>query len=440
MSDRKRYGIVGMGHRATIFVEALVCWHKEDALLVGLCDPSQVRMDWHNERIEKEFSGESVATFREFGQMLSEAKPDAVIVCSPDHTHHEYVCRALEAGVEVFCEKPMTIDLLSTRDVLDSVKRTGKALRVLLNLRFAHLNRQIKEVVASGAIGKPKSVLYTELLDTWHGADYFRRWHRDKSKSGGLLLQKSTHHFDQVNWWIDSKPETVFAFGDLLFYGKENARLRGIEQSYDRYTGNAETLKDPFALHLDNSHELYKGLYLNAEEEDGYVRDRNVFGEGITIEDTLSVVVRYKNGTHLNYSLVAYSPYEGFRATVTGTEGHLEVEETYSPHIVQWNEEKRESKTRRAEKTDVLLRVYPMFSEPYEVDVPSGEDGHGGGDKGISKAMFAGNPTEEDLATQATHIDGAAASLMGIAANLSIETGQPVDCDGLLRLDDYRMD
>ena len=66
------------------------------------------------------------------------------------------------------------------------------------------------------------------MLDTSHGADYFRRWHREKDKSGGLLVHKSTHHFDLVNWWLASSPKTVFAMGGLRFYGRENAEGRGV--------------------------------------------------------------------------------------------------------------------------------------------------------------------------------------------------------------------
>jgi len=70
-------------------------------------------------------------------------------------------------------------------------------------------------------------ILRTEwLLDTRHGADYFRRWHRNKNNSGGLMVHKATHHFDLVNWWIDSHPVEVSAMGDLDFYGRENAEER----------------------------------------------------------------------------------------------------------------------------------------------------------------------------------------------------------------------
>ena len=94
-------------------------------------------------------------------------------------------------------------------------------------------------------IGQVTSVHFEWLLNTRHGADYFRRWHRDKRNSGGLLVHKSTHHFDLVNFWIGSHPETVFAFGDLMYYGRENAEARGVTQFYNRATGNKVAKEDP---------------------------------------------------------------------------------------------------------------------------------------------------------------------------------------------------
>lgn len=106
-------------------------------------------------------------------------------------------------------------------------------------------------------------------------ADYFRRWHRQKSNSGGLLVHKSGHHFDLVNWWLDSQPQTVAAMGKLAFYGAENGRRHGWARDYERARGSAEAQGDPFAIDLEGD-EALKGIYANAEKEDGYHRDQNV--------------------------------------------------------------------------------------------------------------------------------------------------------------------
>ena len=85
----------------------------------------------------------------------------------------------------------------------------------------------MKQALKDGVVGEVLNVDFEYLLDTKHGADYFRRWHRRKENSGGLLVHKATHHFDLVNWWIEDEPEEVMAFGSRRFYGPVRAE-RGV--------------------------------------------------------------------------------------------------------------------------------------------------------------------------------------------------------------------
>lgn len=89
------------------------------------------------------------------------------------------------------------------------------------------------------------------------------------------MVHKSGHHFDLVNWWIDSSPETVAGFGKLCFYGEEAGKKHGWAKDYERARGSEDAKKDPFAIHLE-ADDLLKKLYAEAEGEDGYHRDQNV--------------------------------------------------------------------------------------------------------------------------------------------------------------------
>ena len=79
----------------------------------------------------------------------------------------------------------------------------------------------LKETLLPGEIGQVTSVDFSWYLDTSHGADYFRRWHRLREKSGSLWVHKATHHFDLVNWWLDADPVEVSALASLNNYGKK---------------------------------------------------------------------------------------------------------------------------------------------------------------------------------------------------------------------------
>ena len=308
--------------------------------------------------------------------------------------------------------------------------RKKVSLRVTFNYRYAPAYTQFRQLVLDGAVGRPLAVDFSWMLDTSHGADYFRRWHREKENSGGLLVHKATHHFDLVNWWIDSYPTQVFALGALNFYGRENAAARGEQYTYQRYTGVPEAKTDPFALSL-TSKEALKALYLDAEAETGYIRDRNVFGEPITIEDTMAVTARYHNGVILSYCLIAYCPWEGLRVAITGTKGRIEmdIEESITHLLGDGQVASSKGPFKQAR-----MRVFPMFGQGYEVDVSVGEGGHGGADPVMLEQVFSPTPPPDPYNRAASHVDGAASVLVGIAANQAMQTGQMVCIDDLFPL------
>jgi predicted dehydrogenase len=416
-----------------MFIDAIAGTYRETTELVGLCDVSQTRMDWYNRRLAAmaEVGPRPTYLADSFDRMIADTKPDTVIVTTVDATHHLYITRAMELGCDVITEKPMTTDAAKMRAIFDVIARTGRLLRVTFNYRYAPAYTAVRRLMMEGVVGRPLCVDFSWLLDTQHGADYFRRWHRDRASSGGLLVHKATHHFDLVNWWIDSYPRDVFALAGLSFYGRANAEARGESYPYARYTGNEAARHDPFALFLDRSAAL-RGLYLEAEAESGYVRDRNVFGESITIDDTMTVTARYRNGALLSYCLVAYAPWEGLRVAVTGDRGRLQMDIVENvTHLMQDAERAKASKG--AFKA-ARIAVHPMFGAAYEVEIPPGEGGHGGADPVMLEQLFSPSPTPDPYHRAASHVDGAASLLVGLAANESICTERLVHVDDLFRL------
>ncbi|HRA66782.1 MAG TPA: Gfo/Idh/MocA family oxidoreductase [Caldilinea sp.] len=435
MNQRKRYAIVGTGGRAGLYIEALTTTYAAVGELVALCDLSQTRMAWYNTQLAARLDLAPLPTYPAdaFERMIQETRPDTVIVATMDSTHHDYITRAMTLGCDVITEKPMTTDLAKLRAIFAAIDATGRSLRVTFNYRYAPAYTRLRELIMAGVVGRPLLVDFSWLLDTSHGADYFRRWHREKANSGGLLVHKATHHFDLVNWWIGSYPRSVFALGSLSFYGKENAAARGEEYAYHRYTNEPAAAQDPFALSL-TSQDALKGLYLDAEAETGYLRDRNVFGEPITIEDTMTVTARYANGALLSYCLVAYSPWEGLRVAITGDKGRVEMDiEESITHLLGEGEAKDAAASKGPFK-QARIRVFPMFGQPYEVDVPAGDGGHGGADPVMLAQIFLPDPPPDPFGRAASHIDGAASVLVGIAANEAMRTGRLVQIDELFRL------
>ncbi|MBQ2719407.1 MAG: Gfo/Idh/MocA family oxidoreductase [Clostridia bacterium] len=431
---KKRFAQVGIGGRARMYYQAIAKTYNETSELVAFCDINRTRMEYANEILEgEELNYHAVPMYGadEFEKMILETKPDTVIVTSIDRTHHRYIIKAMEMGCDVISEKPMTMDANKCQEILDAIDRTGKSLRVTFNYRYAPHNTKLRELIMNDTIGKVTQIHFEWLLNTSHGADYFRRWHRDKRNSGGLLVHKATHHFDLVNFWLGSYPTRVFALGDLKFYGRENAEERGVTKFYSRVYGQENALGDPFALKMEGNNYLTR-LYLNAEKDDGYLRDQSVFGDNISIEDTMNVLVQYKSGAQMSYSLNAYSPWEGFRVCMTGTKGRIEMEVIEAVYINAGGASNKEGVVRGKKIT-----VYPMFGEAYEVPIQEGVGGHGGGDTVLLNDIF-GVPEEDPFKRAASHVDGAMSILTGIAGNESIATGMPVDVLTLVDLPGYK--
>lgn len=405
-----------------MFAESLLSTYKATSLLAAICDTNSRRMDYHNRVYRKKFGAGTVPAYApgDFETMIKREKPHTVIVTTPDRLHDEYIVRAMKAGCDVITEKPMTTDEKKCHTILETVAQTERSLRVTFNYRYAPSRSKVKELLMAGTIGEVKSVHFEWLLNTKHGADYFRRWHRDKRNSGGLMVHKSTHHFDLVNWWLDSEPELVFGLGSLAFYGKVNGERMGNYRPYARSTGQPAAKGDPFALDLRDGRGL-QGLYWEAEKEDGYLRDQNVFGDGISIEDTMNLVVGYKSGAQLSYTLTAYSPWEGFRIAFNGTKGRIELDEMENSYISAGTSHIGDglSESQR-------LTVFPHWKKPYHVEIPKGEGGHGGGDLLLLEDLFGTGRTEDPLGRAAGHWDGAMSILTGIAANRSFACGRSV--------------
>ena len=314
----------------------------------------------------------------------------------------------------------MTTDEHKCQRILDTQKNTGRHCRITFNYRYAPPRTQDKDLLMSGVVGNIVSVDFHWLLDTSHGADYFRRWHRNKSNSGGLMVHKATHHFDLVNWWLSTVPETVYATGTRNFYRPETAERYGLTNRRERCFECLEAQKCPYYLDL-RAYPKLKRQYLDQEQYDGYFRDRCVFSADIDIEDTMHVIVNYRSGAMLSYSLHAFMPWEGYIVSFNGSTGRLEhicQESTYFSGDGSVPGELMLEGTK--------IKIYPHFQSGYEVKVWQSTGGHGGGDPILLDDLFAPNASDDKYMRSADHRAGAWSILTGIAANHSIASGLPV--------------
>ena len=435
VSSRRRYVAVGLGNRVRMYLDAMTGDHRDDAELVGLIEPNAGRLAVYLGWLAE--AGLDVSQLPtggpdELERLIEQTRADAVIITAPDYTHAELTVRALNAGADVVVEKPLTIDPEGTRRIAEAAEQSGRQVVVTHNYRYSPRNSALKEQILSGAIGTPLSVTFEWVLDTSHGADYFRRWHRDKTNSGGLLVHKAAHHFDLINWLLADAPVQVYARGGVRFYGSENAAARGMPARAERGTHDGE--RSPWEMDLRHDERL-KALYLDNESYDGYRRDQDVFGPGVTTEDNLAVIVDYARGATLSYALNAHSPWEGYRIAVNGDQGRAELEVIERAavlvdadgNIVVDPSAQPESAARSGGQR---LTVQRHWESAQEIKIEEGTGGHGGGDALLLADVFRG-PGEDWLERPSDWLDGIRAIAVGMAGNESLRTGLPVKISDL---------
>jgi len=443
VTSQRRYVVVGTGHRVRMYLDAISGVHRRDAELVGLVEPNPGRLAVHLHRLaEAGLDPEPIVTGppEELESIIAITGADRVIITTPDFTHAGLIVRALEAGADVVVEKPLTIDPAGTRAIAEAVSRTGRQVVVTHNYRYSPRNSGLKELIKNGSIGTPLSVTFEWVLDTAHGADYFRRWHRDKINSGGLLIHKASHHFDLINWLLDTAPTQVYARGGVRFYGAENAAARGLPPRAER--GTHDGPHTPWELDLREDPWL-SALYLENESYDGYRRDQDVFGPGVTTEDNLAVIVDYQSGATLSYSLNAHSPWEGYRIYVNGTEGRAELE-VIERAAVLTDDEGKIVVDPSAQPSDVRsggerLTLQRHWEAAQEIKIEEGEGGHGGGDALLLADVFVNSggsggypsrdkhsPGDDWLERPSNWVDGVRSIAVGMAGNESLRSGLPV--------------
>jgi predicted dehydrogenase len=415
-----KVAMVGTGVRGTFFWgKRIVDQYPTLIDYVGLCDINPGRVEYARTAM-----GVTCPVFTDFTEMITTTKPDLVIVTTVDATHDQYIIQGLKMGCDVLTEKPMTTDEKKCRAILEAERKSKNKVIVGFNYRWDPYMTYIKKLLSEGAIGEVTSVDFNWMLNTSHGASYFRRWHGLKECSGSLWCHKATHHFDLLNWWLDSDPAQVFAYGALEHYGSAG-KIRG------KNCRSCEHKKEcKFYWDIAKDKECVN-LYCNNEKYDGYIRDACLFRPEINIYDKMSAQIKYANNVVVNYSLTTYSPYEGWKIAFNGKDGRIEAwrdipfiedkaVDQESLHALEMKQDSKEDMTYQP------VIVHKLWKEYTKEKVGFERSGHGGGDRRLQNKIFENPGADDPYKHAAGTRDGAMSLLVGVAARKSIETKKPV--------------
>lgn len=184
---------MGLSHLA--IVRAL-----KNVELVGVVDATDYLLDVLNK-----YTG--AATFSSLDKMLEEAKPDAVVIATPTGSHAALVRKALDHGVHVFCEKPLTLTAAESAELASLAAERGLVAQVGYHNRFIATFQEVKRLLDAGAIGRVTHVLaeaYGPVVLKPKGST----WRSKRTTGGGCLYDYAAHPLDLVNWYLGT-PERV---------------------------------------------------------------------------------------------------------------------------------------------------------------------------------------------------------------------------------------
>lgn len=388
-----RFGIIGTGQRGSgCYGRLLSTVFADEAEVVAVADSNDKRMAGAVKLLQLN----NVTQYTDYHELLKDDSIDAVVVTTPDFTHETVATDALKAGKHVICEKPLATTVKGCKRILEAADPT-QVLQIGFVLRYNRVFTTAKKLIADGAIGQVKQIVAT---DNRRGADYFRRWHRFREKSGGLFNHKSTHLLDIVNWIAEGTPTHVTALGGVTVFtpgqwqGERCLTCRFKKECPEYYDLTVEPLNT---------------LYLQAEEVDGYIRDTCVFTSEKTTVDHGSALIEYSNGVKASYNLALYAPLDTRQVMVFGDGGKLELDEA-----------ERRITVRPRHSRDIV---------EYQISEDSG--GHGGGDQGlIAEFLNCIRRKTKPLADAGT---GALSCLVSLAAERSAHERRTVTIEEMIR-------
>jgi len=373
--EKVRLGMIGVGGRGSMYK----LWRQDPRVeVVAGADVSAAALDGFRKDLP------DAAATDDYRRVLDRADVDAVAVCTPDFLHREHAVAALQAGKDLFCEKPLAIRIEDCDDILRAWRASGRRMMVGFNMRYAYFCVKMKELVDAGAIGEIKTA-WTRHFVGWGGRFYYHDWHANSRNTTGLLLQKATHDLDVMHWICGTHTVRTAAFGRLMLYGgdkPDDLRCRDCDEA---------------------------SACVEEASKWGSQDDLCVFRKEVDVEDVSMVIMQYANGVQAAYQQCHFSPHYEREYCFIGTEGRIQSDEPHGK-VYLW---------RRTPGKSVV--------EPTEVhECASRFGGHGGADPQIARDFV--DMVVDGVAPRAPAVAGRWSVAAGVCATESLRNaGSPVD-------------
>ncbi len=370
--------VIGAGNRGQTYCRHMNNFNEgKNFKIVGVAEPDDVRRN--HVKATYEIPDENVFTTWE--DILNRPKfADVAIISTMDRMHYGPAMKAIELGYDLLLEKPVSPEPKECADILKAARAKGTKIMVCHVLRYTSAFRSLRNFIQSGKLGKIMSVNHTEAVGNLHQSHSFvrGRW-GNCDETSPMLLQKSCHDLDIIQWFLDKRCKKIQSFGALKYFTRENAPEGAPDKCHEGcpaadtcyynaervyYKDSPNWLNHAFTKPFESEEERRKAFLESQYARCVYKCDNNVV-------DHQTVNMLFEDDITVTFTMAAFN--KGGRSTrIMGTEGELFFED------------------------DLASAKFFNFSTRQYEELPTNEamvdasinGGHGGGDTGIVAVLY----------------------------------------------------
>ena len=365
--------VIGAGNRGQTY-----CRHMKNFddgkkfKIVGVAEPDDARRN----SVKETYNIPDENVYTTWEDILDRPKfADIAIVSTMDRMHYGPAMKAIELGYDLLLEKPVSPEPKECADILKAARAKGTKIMVCHVLRYTSAFRSLKYFIQSGKLGKIMSVQHTEAVGNLHQSHSFvrGRW-GNSDETSPMLLQKSCHDLDIIQFILDKKCKKIQSFGSLKYFTKENAPEGAPERCHEGCPAADTCPYEATRVYYKDSpnwlnHAFTRPFANEEERREHFLKSqysRCVFKCDNNVVDHQVVNMLFEDDITVSFTMAGFN--KGGRSTrVMGTKGELFFEDDLA-----------------------TARFFNFDTRSYE-ELPTNEamvdasinGGHGGGDTGI---------------------------------------------------------
>lgn len=367
--------VIGGGNRGGTYTDYMTHM-PEKYEVVAVAEPRDSRREY----IQSKHNIPDNMCFTDYKPLLALGKiADIALIATMDRQHFEPAMMAIDLGYDLLLEKPITPTPEECIALTRHANEKGVKVVICTVLRYTFLFDKIKEIIDSGRLGKVMSINHEECVEFVHQSHSFVRgnWHNSE-ESSFMLLQKSCHDMDILQWLIGKKCKKVQSFGSLSYFKRENAPEGAPERCLEGCPVGDTCPYNAVKLYLEESSNWFRSaatkLVKSSDEDVKKSLMESNYGKCVfkcnnDVVDHQTVNMLFEDDVTVTFTMNAFNS-GGRYINVYGTKGEL----------------------RAALKGDSPIRIYdPVTKETEEIPCNATDGilgGHGGGDAGIIVALY----------------------------------------------------